>query len=96
MIKLRSRAPGSFLGDLIARKKTEVMEMNSRTRQSDLEQRLYPTDRMLDTALRSGGARNASPITSAWRQKNMPAPIGTENHLCASHAIESAASMPSK
>src|SRR5205809_7655431 len=37
--------------------------------------------------------RKASPTESACRQKNIPAAIGTENHLCAPHVIESAASM---
>src|SRR5947207_13928884 len=41
-------------------------------------------------------AWNASPTTSGWRQKNIPAPIGTENHLCASQVIESAASIPAR
>ena len=41
-------------------------------------------------------ARKASATVSGCRQKNIPAPIGTENHLCASHVIESAASMPAR
>src|SRR5204862_8247661 len=41
-------------------------------------------------------ARKASPTASGCRQKNIPAPIGTENHLCASHVIESAAAMPAR
>lgn len=81
MIKLKSRAPGSFLGDLIARKKTEVMEMNIRTRQSDLEQRLYPTERSFETALRKGGSqgsqgsqgsRNAKPVLLAAMRARAP------------------------
>src|SRR5438445_3879351 len=39
-------------------------------------------------------ARNASATEVGCRQKNMPAAIGTENHLCASQVIELAASIP--
>src|SRR5271169_6241743 len=33
---------------------------------------------------------------SGCRQKNIPAPIGTENHLCASQVIESASEIPAR
>src|SRR5882762_8154818 len=40
--------------------------------------------------------RKASATEAGCRQKNIPAAIGTENHLWASHVIESAASMPAR
>ena len=41
-------------------------------------------------------ARKAWATLSGWRQKNIPLPMGTENHLCASHVIESAVSIPER
>src|SRR6476620_7670932 len=39
---------------------------------------------------------NARATASGWLQKNMPAPMGTDNHLWASQVTESALSMPLK
>jgi indole-3-glycerol phosphate synthase len=60
------------LSELLARKRSEVMEMKTRTRESDLEQRMYPTDRRLVEALRPGGTRAARPLLIASIRARTP------------------------
>src|SRR5579863_531924 len=46
--------------------------------------------------IRETSDSNARATASACRQKNIPAPIGTENHLCASQVTESASDIPAR
>jgi indole-3-glycerol phosphate synthase len=63
MVRLRNKPEGSSLGKIIARKKAQVSAMMVRTRQVELEQRMYLSDRKLADALRPmSGARNAKPL----------------------------------
>jgi len=66
----------------IARRDHCTLEQNG---SSSVDGGMYDVD---DTA-------NARCTASGCVQKNMPALIGTESHLCASHVTESASAMPS-